>query len=204
MADLFFFFFFKNWNQHQPKLYLLVIKISTLNSTTVSTLRNYKILQAKYSSGFLWNSNPRLRECTSLGIPYNDNKCWGIISNIFESQQLFFERKVRFRFKLEHKLLYFSYNSAELLFEVLCFWKQTWWIEIKDNLLQCLLSSAERSSVIVIYSSCQGKSITDDIKMTYFAWATYCLNVHNLIETDFLKKSALYCSKLISKHILMS
>lgn len=63
--------------------------------------------------------------------------------------------------------------------------KQTWWMEIKDNLLQCLLSCAERSSVIVIYSSCQEKSITDDIKMTYFAWATYCLNVHNLIERDF-------------------
>lgn len=167
-----------------------MIKIPVLNSAIVSNLRNYKILQGKYSSVFFgffffWNSNPRLREYTSSGIPYNDNKCWDIISNIFESQQLFFERKVHFSFKLEHKLLYFSHNSAELLFEVPCFWKQTWWIEIKDNLLQCLLSSAERSSVIVIYSSCQGKSITDDIKMTYFAWATYCLNVHNLIETDF-------------------
>lgn len=146
-----------------------------------------------------------MKEFTSPRIPSDDKECLSTISNIFESQQLFSKRVVLF------KISNWITNYCIFLTIVLNFYlrfsvseKQTWWIEIKDNLLQCLLSCAERSSIIVIYSSCQEKSITDDIKMTYFAWATYCLNVHNLIERDYFLKSALYSSKLISKHILMN
>lgn len=119
-------------------------------------------------------------------------ECLGTINNICESQQLFSKRVVLFF------VSNWITNYCIFLTIVLKFYlrfslseKQTWWIEIKDNLLQCLLSCVERSSVIVIYSSCQEKSITDDIKMTYFAWATYCLNVHNLIERDYFLKYAL-------------
>lgn len=127
-----------------------------------------------------------MKEFTSPRIPSDDKECLSTISNIFESQQLFSKRVVLF------KISNWITNYCIFLTIVLNFYlrfsvseKQTWWIEIKDNLLQCLLSCAERSSIIVIYSSCQEKSITDDIKMTYFAWATYCLNVHNLIERDY-------------------
>lgn len=132
-----------------------------------------------------------MKEFASPRIPSDDKECLSTISNIFESQQLFSKRVVLF------KISNWITNYCIFLTIVLNFYlrfsvseKQTWWIEIKDNLLQCLLSCAERSSIIVIYSSCQEKSITDDIKMTYFAWATYCLNVHNLIEIIF--KNLLY------------
>lgn len=65
-----------------------------------------------------------MKECTNPGIPSNEKECLSTISNIFESQQLFSKKVVDFFcFKPDHKLLYFSYNSAELLFEVFCFWK---------------------------------------------------------------------------------
>lgn len=144
------------------------------------------VFQVQSFQAFILNSSLWMKECTSPRIPSNDKECLSAISNIFESQQPFLERGVHFF--VSSRIT----NYCVFLTIVLNFYlrfsvskKQTWWIEIKDNLLQCLLSCAERSSVIVIYSSCQEKSITDDIKMTYFAWATYCLNVHNLIERDY-------------------
>lgn len=73
-----------------------------------------------------------MKECTSPRISSTDKECCSTISNIFESQQLCSKRVSKqefskngslFCFKLDHKLLYFSYNSAKLLFEVFCFWK---------------------------------------------------------------------------------
>ena len=99
------------------------------------------------------------RNAQIQGFPLIEKECLSTISNIFESQQLFSKRGVHFFFVSN-----WITNYCIFLTIVLNFYlrfsvseKQTWWIEIKDNLLQCLLSCAERSSVIVIYSSCQEK-----------------------------------------------
>ena len=99
------------------------------------------------------------RNAQIQGFPLIEKECLSTISNIFESQQLFSKRGVHFFFVSN-----WITNYCIFLTIVLNFYlrfsvseKQAWWIEIKDNLLQCLLSCAERSSVIVIYSSCQEK-----------------------------------------------
>lgn len=161
--------------------------IKSTNFQTVTSLIKWPLIfRVRSFQIFILNSSLWMKECTSLRIPSNDMEYLSTISNIFKSQQPFSKRVVYFFVSS------WITNYCIFLTMVLNFYlrfsvseKQTWRIEIKDNLLQCLLSCAERSSVIVIYSSCQEKSITDDIKMTYFAWATYCLNVHNLIERDY-------------------